>query len=101
MILTEIVSAQTYHPTEHERAVISICAISETPQLADSQINKSYQLVAARDNLGKLGFVNVSQGVTQLTQQGYQVASQQAIMDQQGQPTDNATQLASKYSYRL
>lgn len=98
MILTELFTPETYHPTQHERAVLSLCIISDTAQLADAQTNKTQQLVFAKNNLLKLGLLSGEPGLIKLTDAGRIVCNQQALSDELGQQTEHATQLASEYS---
>lgn len=93
--LKESLSPRAYRPTEHERAVVALIAISQTPQLAFDQIRNGLKLNAAADRLNKLGLIAIIDGEATLTPAGEEFAQAQAIQDESGQVTDDASTIAS------
>lgn len=93
--LTESLTPRSYRPTEHERVVVALVVISQTPQLAYDQIRNGLKLNAAADRLNKLGILSIIDGEATLTQAGTEFAEAQAIIDGTGQPTDEATRIAA------
>lgn len=98
MLLIEIKQPQAYKPTDHERAVLAIVAVSDTPQMAAMQVSKNEKLSFSKDNLVDLGFIADFEGGLQLTDTGTALIQAQALTDDMGGPSEEARQLASNYA---
>lgn len=94
MLLVELRQPETFNPSETERLVIALVLVSDTPQLALSQIDSDEQRFTAMVKLLNLGFLETGDGGVELTPSGYAVARAQALGDEGG-PSESASELAA------
>ena len=98
MLLTELVrQPETFIPSETERLVMALVLVSDTPQLALSQIDSDEQRYAAMTKLIRLGFLNIDDGGVEITDTGNALAQAQALGDESG-PSEMASELAATIS---
>lgn len=86
----------SYRPTDHQRAVLAKVAIAETPQLAYDQIARGIKLNSATEVLARMGFISIMDGEASLTDNGQELALAQALVDESGQPTEQAREISSR-----
>lgn len=84
----------TVHPTANQKRVLAKIAAAPTPAVAAQEISKDANLVAARNMLMKLGMITLGDGQAALSDKGTQVATEENIIDQSGQLTQQGQQLA-------
>ena len=79
----------TIRPTTFQKQVIAMIADAPTPKLAAAHLSDNQNITAARDLLAKLGVITFSDSEAQLTDKGQQLATDENIIDQSGQLTDD------------
>lgn len=96
MLLNELaMTAGSYRPTETERVVLAKIIVSTTPQLAYDEVARGIKLNTAKEKLVQLGFVTVLDGEIELTGVGEELAKAQALMDEMGEPSEDAREVAA------
>lgn len=85
-----------YRPTEHQRGVIAKILLANTPQLAYDQIARGLKLNTAAETLARMGFISILDGEASLTDAGNQLALAQALVDEAGEPTEQARSIGSR-----
>lgn len=70
-----------------QKGILAACAVSQTPQLAFEATNGSEPLVVQRNQLQKLGLVELGQGTLSLTQTGRQALVTNNLTDETGELT--------------
>lgn len=96
MLLQEMLhDPASYRPTSHQREVIARISIADTPQLAYDQIARGIKLNTATEVLARMGFISIMDGEASLTDAGQELALAQALVDESGQPTDQAREISS------
>ena len=97
MFLKELTDSPAgYRPTEHQRGVIAKIAVADTPQLAYDHIARGVKLNTAAEALARMGFISILDGEASLTDAGLELGKAQALIDEMGEPTDEAREVGSK-----
>jgi len=84
----------SFHPTTNQKRVIAKIAASPTPTVAAGEISNDVNIVAARNELAKLGVITFNQNEASLTSRGAQIAVDENITDESGQLTPDGEALA-------
>jgi hypothetical protein len=85
------------HPSTTQKQVIATIASAATPQLADEYTNATQNIVAAKRMLLKLGLLQQGQAGLELTDTGWQVATEEGIVSEpHGELTNLGQQLAGQ-----
>jgi len=80
--------------SSNQKRVMAKIVASPTPKVAGEEISGSQNLVAARDQLSKLGAIQSVDGEASLTDVGQRLAREENIIDDSGGLTPDGEQLA-------
>ncbi len=84
--------APVFTPSQHQKAVLAKIITSVTDKVAGEEISRDANMVAARDVLVKLGYINYNRGRANLTPKGEQLARDEGVWDEMGQLTPQGEQ---------
>lgn len=80
--------------TSNQKRVLAKILASPTPKVAGKEISGDQNLIAARDQLMKLGAIEYVAGEASVTEKGQQLAQEENVVDQNGQLTPDGQALA-------
>lgn len=80
--------------TDHQKAVLTRAKIAQTPRVATDNTSKNTSMVAARNQLAKLGLITFDGTNTEVTPQGEQLMKDEALIDDMGELTQAGTEVA-------
>ncbi len=83
------------HPSTTQKQVLATIISSATSQLADEYISKNANMVAARQMLERLGLVATTDNGIELTDNGWQVSTEEGIVSE---PHGDLTRLGQQLS---
>jgi len=84
----------TINLSDNQKRVMAKILAAPTPKVALDSISKNQSLIAARDQLAKIGMVSLNPNGASVTDKGTKVMQDEALVDEGGQLTPDGEQLA-------